>query len=400
MAQTKSEPLQQTTPVMASRGLSELNVSESGTLVVETTASEPAEPQVKRKSAAGKVGLFVLLLLVGGLAWHVATDQLAPSSSTGSVTALTALVAPRVAGQVHEVLVSDNQAVQAGEPLFTLDPAPFELTLRQAQAQLDTVTQTVGASVISLASTEAKVNQAQAALDTTRVTTERTQSLFDRGLTAQSAVDTANAQLATAASNLQAAQAELESAVLRAGGAGTNPQVETASVQLEQAQLNRSFATITAPSDGVVTNLKLAPGQYINAGTPALTFIEDNSKWVVVDMRENQLANIQVGDEANLVFDGVPGRSFDARVRGIALGIDPGRTAANGLPQNQAMTRWFEPARTIPVHLELIDPSQWPTNVRVGSKVSALVFSQGRSNPIAFIANALQTVSSYVSFLY
>ncbi len=377
-------------------------LDQAGSAVAHAAALDtPIGSDKKRKGGAGKIGLTIIALLLSTIAWHVAADQLAPTSSTGSVTAVTALVAPRVAGQVLEVLVADNQSVRAGDPLFALDPAPFDLAVRQAEANLESVNQTVGASVISLASTEAKVNQARAALESTRVTTERTKGLFDRGLTSQAQLDAANAQLVSAASAVAAAEADLGSATLRAGGtASTNPQVETAQVQLEQARLNRSFATIAAPADGVVTNLKLAPGQFVNAGTPALTFIESNSLWVIVDMRENQLANVEVGDEANLVFDGVPGKSFEARVRSVAWGIDPGRTAANGLPQNQAMSRWFEPARTIPVHIELLDPHIWPANVRVGSKVSALVFSEGRDNFVAAASAMMQKFSSYLSFLY
>jgi multidrug resistance efflux pump len=314
---------------------------------------------------------------------------------------MTALIAPRVAGQVAEVLVADNEFIEAGTPLFMLDTAPFDLAVRQAQANLEQVVQTVDASVISLATVEARVQQAQTTLDSTRVTTERAQTLFDRGLSSQAQLDTANAQLASAEAALASVKAELESAVLRAGADhSVNPQVMTAQVQLEQTLLNQSFATVVAPTDGVVTNLRLAPGQFINAGTPALTFIESGSRWIVVDMRENQLTNVQVGDEAEIVFDAAPGRTFSGRVRGIAWGIDPGRTAANGLPQNQAMTRWFEPARTIPVHIELAHPEAWPNNVRVGSMASAIVYAQGRDNPLAMAASFMQTLSSYISYLY
>lgn len=399
MSQGKADQGADTSPGTSQNVVLDGELVEATPVVVEPNETAAA-PQVKRKSAAGKVGLVIIGVLAGVLAWHVTSDQMVPTSLTGSVTAVTALVAPRVAGQVQAVLVPDNQFVAAGEPMFALDPAPFDLAVRQAEANLAQVTQTVDASVISLTSAEAKVNQAQTTLDSTRATTARTINLFDRGLASQADVDAANLQLASAESSLSGAQADLSSAVLRAGGNGVNPQVETAQVQVEQARLNRAFATVIAPADGVVTNLKLAPGQYINAGTPALTFIESNSKWVIVDMRENQLANVQVGDEADILFDGVPGQTFAGRVRGIAWGIDPGRTVANGLPQNQAMARWFEPARTIPVHIELAEGTEWPDNVRVGSMAGALVYANGRDNPVAWFARFMQAITSYLSFLY
>lgn len=355
----------------------------------------------KKANPARKVGRIVLLVIVASLVWHISSDLMAPSSSTGSVAAFTTQIAPRVGGQVATVHVGDNQKVAAGDPLFSLDAAPFELTLRQAEAAYAQALVANSAAVASLSSVDAQRAQAQSAFDSAKVSAARAQELFDKGLSSQAQLETALAQAASARAALDAVTAQLESASIQAGSdAAPSPQVLTAEIQLEQARLNREFTTILAPSDGVITNLKLAPGQYVNAGSPALTFIESELPWVVVDMRENQLINITTGDPARVVFDGAPGRTFEGRVRGIAWGIDPGRTAANGLPQNQSLTRWFEPARAIPVHIELVESEAWPENVRVGSKANALVFAHGTGNPVAWIAGGLQTIGSYLSYLY
>ena len=87
--------------------------------------NQPAAPTEKRaRSAAGRVGIFVLLLFVASLAWHVASDLFAPSTSSGAVAASTTQIAPRAAGQVAAIYVTDNQEVEQGQPLFALDPAP------------------------------------------------------------------------------------------------------------------------------------------------------------------------------------------------------------------------------------------------------------------------------------
>lgn len=360
----------------------------------------PAEPKAKGNPAR-KAGLLVLMILISSLSWHVLSDLMAPSSVTGSVAAFTTQIAPRVSGQVARLHVADNQNVKAGDPLFSLDPAPFELAVRQAEVGHAQALIASDASIVSLASVEAQLMQAQLAFEKQEAATERSRQLFSRGLLSQSQMEADIAQLSTAESSFNAARAQLESATLQAGGGGSDsPQVQAAQLQLEQARLNEQFTTIVAPTDGVITNMKLAVGQFVNAGTPSLTFIESETPWVVVDMRENQLLNVAVGDVARVAFDGAPGHTFEARVRGIAWGIDPGRTAANGLPQNQAMTRWFEPARTIPVHIELVDQDAWPDNVRVGSKASALIYSGGTETPVAAIASTLQTIGAYLSYLY
>lgn len=368
----------------------------------DDTGAHPTLGKEKRaRSAAGRVGFLVLVLFVGSLAWHVASDLVAPSTSSGAVSASTTQIAPRAAGQVAEIFVIDNQEVERGQPLFALDPAPFELAVRQAEAAYQQALVGLNASTVNLTAARAQVDQAEANLENARTAAERTRSLFERGTATQAQLEAAELQLSSSQSSLESAQASLESAQLQLGDDNQpNPQVEAARIQLEQAKLNLDFATVVAPADGVITNLQLSVGQFVNAGAPAMTFIDSEQPWVVVDLRENQLANVEVGDPVSLIFDAVPGRTFTGQVRGIAWGIDPGRMAANGLPQNQPSTRWFEPARTIPVQIELAQDEAWPRNVRAGSKTGALIFATDPSNPVALVSRGLQIIQTYLSYLY
>jgi multidrug resistance efflux pump len=359
---------------------------------------EKAKPKRPAKAIAGAVLLFLALLL----GWYMASDRLAPSSSSGAVAAAVTQIAPRVSGEVTGVLVSDNETVTAGQKLFELDPRPFDLAVRQAEVALTQAVQANDASEASIAAAQARVDQARANLDTAETSATRTRSLVGRGVVAQSQADSAEANLVSARSALQVAQADMESALLKLGAEdGGNPQIEAARVQLEQAELNRQFATVTAPANGVITNLKLATGQYIGTGAPAMTFIASDALWINADLRENQLANVEPGDTVGILFDGQPGRIYEGRVESVAWGIDTGRTSANGLLQNQASQRWFEPARTIPVRIALDTQSHdWPQNVRVGSKVDVVIYAGGQGNPIAWIANGLQHVHAFLSYLY
>ena len=113
------------------------------------------------------------------------------------------------------------------------------------------------------------------------------------------------------------------------------------------------YSTVTAPTRGVVTNLQLAIGQFAAAGSPVMTFFDSRGAWITADLRENQIGNIEPGDEVEILFDAMPGQTFRGRVHSIAWGIDPGRTSAGGLMQNRPENQWFEPARRMPVHIEL-----------------------------------------------
>lgn len=217
-----------------------------------------------------------------------------------------------------------------------------------------------------------------------------------------SKADAARAQLAKAKARLKSAQAKLQKVRARLAPKGEeNPAIAAARAQLAQARYDLASTTVEAPHDGVVTNLTLSKGQYINAGEPALTFINTESKWITVALRENQLQNVDPGDPVHLLFDAVPGEIFKGRVASVAWGISPGRKVQNGLVVSQPNNRWFAPARGIPVHIELAgETPTWPRKVRVGSKVDVVILAGGNDNPIAWIASGLQWLQSWASYLH
>lgn len=346
------------------------------------------------------VVMVIALVLVAGL--YALMDRYVPGSPRGIVSANVVQIAPRVSGTVTRVHVSDDAVVEAGDPLFSLDPRPFELAVQQAEANLTAALQTVDASGASLVAAQAAVTQARTALDNTRAEAERTFQLEERGVVPAARADDARAAVENATAQLEQAQANLESARAQLGPEGAeNPTIRAATAQLEQAQYDLASATVTASHLGVVTNVTLSEGQFIGAGSPALTFIDATAGWITVDLRENQLQKIEVGDPAHVLFDALPGRIFNGRVQSIAWGIAPGRTVQGGLVANQRSTQWFEPARTIPVRIELDGGMEnWPYAVRVGGKAHAVIFTESETGPIAWLAQAAQRVRSWASYLH
>lgn len=369
------------------------------TIPVQDTAQNTPAP----RNPAPIIAAALLVLVVVLTAWHVAADRLAPSSSRGAVAAYIVQLSPRVAGQVTEVFVQDGDIVEAGDALFQIDSRPFQLALRQAEAGLLQAMQATEASAASIVASQAGVTQARATLENTRSSTNRLMALAERSLISVAEADNAQAQLRTAQAQLDRAEADLASALLALGSSDlANSDIQLAQVHLEQAQLNLQFTTVTAPTRGAVTNLRLAVGQYLSPGSSALTFIDGRGAWITVDMRENQLSHIQAGDQVEVLFDAAPGSVFPGRVQSIAWGIDPGQPTAGGLMQNRPENDWFEPARRIPVHIELDveQLSDWPVNVRAGGKVSVVVYAAGTDNAVAWLSGVMLRLRSWLSYLY
>lgn len=354
------------------------------------------------KNPAARIGLIVIALLIVLIGFYAVTDRLTPSSARGIITAHVVQIAPRVSGRITQVHVEDDAIVQAGDPLFSIDSRPFALAVAQAEANLASTTQSIDASSASLVAAQAAVTQARTALETTRTQAERTFRLEERGIAAKAQGDTARGQVADAEARLATAEANLDSARTQLGPSGEdNPAIAAAQAQLEQAQYDLVSTTVAAPHYGVVTNVMLSVGQFASAGNPALTFIDADAVWITVDLRENQLQNVTPGDPVGLLFDAAPGQIFEGRVQSIAWGINAGRNVQSGLVVNQPSNRWFEPARRIPVRVELDGGLEsWPPQARVGGKVHAVVYAKGTGNPVAMLAATFQRIRSYLSYLH
>lgn len=361
---------------------------------IKTSSSSPLGAVFAAVAVA--IALLVLTVL------YALMDRHAPSSSRGLVSAHLVQIAPRVSGEVIQVYIEDNAVVAAGEPLFSINPRPFELAVRQAEANLAISLQTVDASSASLVAAQAAVTQARTGLQNASTQGERVFRLEERGLVSAADGDRARASIADAEAQLESAQARLESARAQLGPAGRdNPSIMAAEAQLEQAQFDLASTTVVAPHLGVVTNLTLATGHFIAAGNPALTFIDAEAAWVTVDLRENQLGHIDPGDPARILFDAVPGRIFEGRVHSVAWGINPGRDMQDGLIVSKPSNRWFEPARHVPVRIELVGGiEEWPSSVPVGGKVHVVVLANSRNGFTAWIARAMQRLRSWFTVLH
>jgi len=356
---------------------------------------EQAKPNGKRKKAKA-FGLVLLVGLGSCIAWYPLSDHHAPYAGGASIIADVTQISARVPGPVTKVLIRDNAEVTAGQPLFEIDASTYRMDVEQARAQLAQVLNSVGSGFAAIPAASAKLSQAEVALNTANDDLDRAKQLAAKGLLASAKLSQAEASQRSAQLNVDAARAEVERLTVAAGASDSdNPNVRAAQSALEKAEFALANTQVVAPADGYVSNLSLTQGQFVNAGTPALTFINPATQAVIADFRENQLINVEPGDRAILTFEAAPGRRFEAKVESIAWGISSGRTSVNGLSQSSNDSRWFPPARKIPVRIEIADMAALPANVRLGSEASVLIIPE--EGIIPAIAQSLLTVSGFVA---
>lgn len=352
-----------------------------------TPAAVAEQPQGARPPLRAMVRTILLLLLVV-FVYHVVADRFTPYTAHASVDSFLVQIAAEVSGPVIAVQVRDNQTVGAGQPLFSLDPVPFEIALRAAQANLAVAQQGADSSAADVRVASAQLKRQRVELSSSQQLGKIVLDLAAKRALSETSAIRARADIARTRAEIQRAEAEAERARIRAGSSDAFPQVQQAKAGVEQALLELQRATIVAPVAGAVTNLRLTPGQFVSRGQPVLGFMASGPRWVMAAMRENQLGRIAPGDRAYVTFDDRPGEVFPARVDSVGWGIAQGGEAPTGqLPTVDAPSGWLREPQRFPVRI-VVDTEQNSQPLplgRSGAQASVVVLTAERSplNPLA-----------------
>ena len=354
------------------------NKSQAKTPVVGTV--ETAQGANNSKPRRGLRWLVIAILLGAMVAWlahfllhafhYVETDDAYVAGHVHQISA-------QIDGRVSEVLVKDNQSVKAGDVLVKLDPLEYEIGLQKAQAA---VAQAAAQGALAAAAgsqaaaqmaeaeakaaqAEAQVRQTGAELELARQNFERNEKLFQSSndviakadfdatqssLGAKTALnDAAKANVTAARAGVAAAQAAHESAIAQQEAA--KAMAAAGAAEVREAQRKLSDTVLKALSDGRIGNKNVEVGNRVQAGQTMLAFVEPNY-WVVANFKETQLAKLEPGQDVELVFDAMPGRTFHGKVDSIA----PASGAQFALlPADNATGNFTKIVQRVPVRIVL-----------------------------------------------
>ena len=362
---------------MAETNAEEKNSHPSGT---EHAAGHPAHPKGKSKSGKGKAGnkgpvakampfVFVAILIAAGFyGWHIIQyNKVHENTDDAQIDVDITPIIPRVSGYVAAIRVNDNDRVDSSEVLVMLDTNDLFLKVRSAQASLVNVQASAKSAEASAAVARAnvvtaEVNRQKAADDLARAKglfagSAITKEKFDGY---KSADDVAAAQLKSAADMASASEAQVAVAA---------SQVAQKQVDLDNARLQLSYATIVSPVAGTVAKRNVELGEYIQAGQPLMA-VTQGDIWITANFKETQLHDLQVGQRAEFVVDGYPDSTFHGTVQSVS----PATGAKFSLlPPDNSTGNFVKVTQRVPVKI-LVDRSDYSkAPLRPGMSVDVTV---------------------------
>ena len=330
--------------------------------------------------AAGTIALLVAAGVYGHYWWT--TSRFLVSTDDAYVQAHSVLISPQISGYISEVPVDDNQRVSAGEVLARIDPRDYQHALDQAnanvaaaQASIDTLNQQIAKQKLVVEQDRQQVVSDQAALVFSQQNYQRYTELAKTGAGTVKSAQGATADIREKEATLQhdttgVGAAQKQIAVYEAQLAQAKATLAQQQAIEQQAELNLSYTTITAPVDGTVGVRTLRVGEYVQAGTQLMAVVPLQAVYVIANYKETQLTDVRPGQPVTIDIDTFPGATVHGHVDSLAPAS--GQEFAL-LPPDNATGNFTKIVQRIPVKIEIDKNDPLSGRLRPGMSVEPTI---------------------------
>ncbi len=327
------------------------------------------------------VASAIVIGFVAAVLWITLTPEPDPWTDDAYVQVHYATVAPRVSGQVEDVLVDDNQTVKAGQLLVRLDPRDYQTAVAEAQAAVarDKAQVTDAAANVArqpplIDQQQAQVRQAQARLVLAQANQRRYSNLAATGAGTQQQRQDADTDLKTATATLFGAQSQLVATqrqldVLKAQQTSAEVNVKADEARLEQANLNLSYTEIRAPMGAMVAQRSVQVGDIVSPGAAMMAAVPLNRIYITANYRETALRHVLPGQAVRIHVD-----AYDIDLAGVVDSIPPASgTTFSPVPPNNATGNFTKIVQRLPVKIVVAPDQPLARLLRVGFSVETTI---------------------------
>lgn len=334
-----------------------------------------------------------VVVMLAGLYFYLHTGRYV-TTENAYVKADMIIVAPEVSGRVTDVLIADNKAVAPGDVLFRISPDRYQAEYARRAAQLASARKKVAKMKAQYRTRAVELEAARLEAEFERDELSRSERLRKNGTISEFRLLDVRRESDRAANRITVMNEQMAESLVDLGGdpdmpIDDHPDVMQALAELRQAELDLASTTVHAPSHGIAANVRLQPGEYVEAGDPVLSLVGANDVWIIANLKETDLTHLKIGQVAELGVDAYPGVTWRARLTSLS----PATGAEYALlPPQNASGNWVKVVQRIPVRLD-VEPLNSAPVLRAGMSV-AVSIDTGYERPLPDVVGKARAVIS------
>ena len=336
----------------------------------------PVDQPEERKRRHLLMAIAPVILLMVAIAYlfsgrYVSTDN-------AFVRADIANLSPEVSGTIQQVMVQDNQAVKAGQPLIKIDSTNYEILLAASDTQLKRTASEIDAERAKHHENVEELRIARTTFEFAGRQLQRQSKLSAAQAGSEATRDAAQNGLDIAKSKVAVAEEKVKESLAKLFGnpdiaVADHPSYQQMVAQREVTALQVKRSTLIAPFDGVVSHMPKV-GDYARTGVMVASLVSTTKVWVEANFKETEITYMRKGQDVEMTVDAYPGHVWQGKVASLAQATG---SEFSLLPAQNATGNWVKVVQRLPVNVFLDDANSGPT-LRAGMSVDVNVDSGTR----------------------
>jgi membrane fusion protein (multidrug efflux system) len=343
--------------------------------------------EVEKKNGAKTIIIRVIIGLVLCVAIYFGGKKIYyelhhESTDNAQIEANMIPILPRVSGFIKAIDPEDYATVRKDSLLVEIDDADLQLQLAEMKADLAQAQTDIGNAHAAISNTGASITETQSNLEVAQTRKDkahadyaRDQSLYKDGAITKRQLDDSKATVDIADRQYEATKNDVNVAETRTGVSKAQLNKADAIIKLKETAIDQqllkiSYTKIYSPCNGQIGKRNVDPGQYVQAGTPLFTVINDEDYWVVANFKETQIHHMKLGDEVEVKIDAYPGLVLKGKIISFS---DATGAKFSLLPPDNATGNFVKVTQRIPVKIAIEDVAKYKDKLHAGMSLDVSV---------------------------
>lgn len=333
-------------------------------------------PEKKKKSLIRTIVVSAVLIVAAIYGFKKISYALShETTDNAQVETQITPVLPRVAGYVKNIAVNDYDSVKGGQLLVELDDAELQTQLLQMEADVKASEADIQNAKASLNSTVVSLNVNRGDISLSKVKAKQAEDDYNRNknLFADQAIT--RKQLDDSRFAYEQAQQEVKNSNTGLGSAQSHVSVIEASIKkveaaldakkaaIEQQKLKISWTKVYAPQAGKIGKRNVSLGQFVQAGTPLFSIVNDTTYWVIANFKETQIKHFHEGMPLEFELDAYPGQTIEGTIASLSEATG---ARFSLLPPDNASGNFVKVTQRVPVKIAIKDINKYRGILRAG----------------------------------